>query len=285
MNTTAAKVIVNAWESEGVLLERYAYSSGWVEPIPKHVHAEYQFALCCDQPGEYHYRGTWHQLPQGSLSIIHAGEVHAPSERTSIVSPASFWMMQADPAMLQAAASEITDKPMGLPYFELVVLDIKLIQIYQRLHYTVAQAASQLEQNSILLLLLTQLISRYAQARPIIRSLKAARPAVLRVRDFLQVHYADDVALEQLADLAQLSRFHLCRVFRKEMGVSPHVYQRQVRIDRAKALLTRRRPIAEVASETGFYDQTHFNWHFKRLVGVTPGSYLGRSNNVLDKPG
>ena len=43
--------------------------------------------------------------------------------------------------------------------------------------------------------------------------------------------------------------------------------------------------VAEVATETGFYDQSHFGWHFKRLVGVTPGNYLGRSNNVLDKPG
>ena len=272
------------WESEGILLERYAYSAGRVEPIPKHAHAAYQFALCCDQPGEYHYRGAWHQLPQGSLSIIHSGEVHAPSERTDLVAPASYWMMHADPALLQAAASEIAEKPMGLPYFDLVVVDAEVAQLYRRVHRTVEQAASLLEQNSTLLLLLTQLISRCAQGHPV-RPLKTARPAVLRVRDFLQAHSAANVSLEQLADLAELSRFHLCRAFRQEMGVSPHAYQMQVRVDRAKMLLSRGMLVAEVATETGFYDQSHFGWHFKRLVGVTPGNYLGRSNNVLDKPG
>ncbi len=285
MNTSAAKVAVRAWESEGILLERYAYSSGQVEPIPKHAHAAYQFGLCCDHPGEYHYRGAWHQLPKGSLSIIHSGEVHAPSERTDLVAPASYWMMHADPVLLQATTSEIAEKPMGLPYFDLVVLDAEVAQVYRRFHRTVEQAASQLEQNSTLLLLLTQLISRYAQDHLVIRPLKTARPAILRVRDFLQAHYANNVSLEQLADLAELSRFHLCRAFRKEMGVSPHVYQMQVRADRAKMLLSRGMLVAEVATKTGFYDQSHFGWHFKRLVGVTPRNYLGQSNNVLDKPG
>jgi len=284
MNTSLAKVVVRAWQSEGILLERYAYSSGRVEPIPKHAHAAYQFGLCCDHLGEYHYRSGWHKLPKGSLSIIHSGEVHAPSERTDLVAPACYWMMHADPAMLQVAASEIAEKPMGLPYFDLVVLDAELAQMYRRFHRTVEQAASQLEQNSTLLLLLTQLICHCAQGHPV-RPLKTARPAVLRVRDFLQAHYADNVSLEQLADLAELSRFHLCRAFRKEMGVSPHVYQMQVRVDRAKMLLSRGMLVAEVASATGFYDQSHFGWHFKRLVGVTPGNYLGRSNNVLDEPG
>lgn len=282
---TVAKVIVRAWESEGILLERYAYSSGYVEPIPKHAHAEYQFALCCNHSGEYHYRGTWHQVPEGSLNIIHSGEVHAPSARTYLDAPACYWMMHADPVLLQAATSEITERPLGLPYFEgLFVWDAEVTQMYRRLHSVVEQAVSKLEQDSTLLLL-TQLISRSAQGRPVIRPYKTARPAVLRVRDFLQAHYADNVSLEQLADLAELSRFHLCRAFRREIGVSPHAYQRQVRVDRAKVLLSRGMLVTEVASETGFYDQSHFGWHFKRLVGVTPGSYLGLSNNVLDKPG
>lgn len=221
MNTSAAKVAVRAWESERILLERYAYSPGQVEPIPKHAHAAYQFGFCCDHPGEYYYRGDWHQLPKGSLSIIHSGEVHAPSERTDLVAPASYWMMHADPVLLQAAASEIAEIATGLPYFDLVVLDAEVTQVYRRFHRTVEQAASRLEQNSTLLLLLTELICRCAQGQPIIRPLKTARPAVLRVRDFLQAHYADNVSLEQLADLAELSRFHLCRAFRKEIGVSP----------------------------------------------------------------
>lgn len=53
----------------------------------------------------------------------------------------------------------------------------------------------------------------------------------------------------------------------------PHAYQINVRLDRAKDLLLRGWPISEVAREAGFYDQSHFTRYFKRLVGVTPGSY------------
>ena len=57
------------------------------------------------------------------------------------------------------------------------------------------------------------------------------------------------------------------------MGLSLSAYQMQIRIDRAKKLLARGTPIARVASEMGFYDQSHFGSHFKRLVGTTPRNY------------
>ena len=50
----------------------------------------------------------------------------------------------------------------------------------------------------------------------------------------------------------------------------------QIRIERAKTLLTRGWPVAHVAVETGFFDQSHFTRRFKRIVGVTPGQYLNQ---------
>ena len=54
----------------------------------------------------------------------------------------------------------------------------------------------------------------------------------------------------------------------------PHLYLTQVRIERAKTLLTEGLPPAHVAAETGFVDQSHFTKRFKRIVGVTPGQYI-----------
>jgi AraC-like DNA-binding protein len=55
-----------------------------------------------------------------------------------------------------------------------------------------------------------------------------------------------------------------------------------VRILRAKRLLKKERAIAKVATETGFASQSHFGYHFKRLVGVTPRQYAKDSKNVID---
>ena len=86
--------------------------------------------------------------------------------------------------------------------------------------------------------------------------------------------------LEELASLANLSPYHLARVFRDEIGMPPHAYQTQARLGRTRVLLLRGWPPARVAQETGFADQSHLTRRFKRLVGVTPGRYARRSKNV-----
>jgi transcriptional regulator GlxA family with amidase domain len=65
----------------------------------------------------------------------------------------------------------------------------------------------------------------------------------------------------------------LIRLFHRQLGVTPHVYQLSIRIARAKDLLRRNIPVADVALRTGFYDQAHFTRVFKSQVGLTPRKY------------
>lgn len=53
MKDKAAKISVHAWASDGILLERYAYAGGLVEPLAKHSHEEYQFGLSFNCQGQY----------------------------------------------------------------------------------------------------------------------------------------------------------------------------------------------------------------------------------------
>jgi AraC-like DNA-binding protein len=268
------KISISAWESEGLLVERYTYTSGTVEPLPKHSHNEYQFGLSCDCLGEYYYRGAHYQIPMGNLSIIHSGEVHAPSQRTFLPNMATFWMMHAQPSWLQTTASEMAEKPTHQPFFpESIVGDREIVHLFLHFHRAVSQKVSRLERDTTLERFFRQLIARCAQNCPSIRPLKASRAAVMRVRDFLHDNYARNISLDELAAVAGLSRSYLCRAFSKEMGIPPHAYQTQVRIDRAKRLLAGGKSLAVAAATTGFYDQSHFGWHFKHLVGVTPGNY------------
>ena len=278
MKNKAAEISVNAWESNGILLEQYAYTLGSVEPLPKHSHEEYQLGLSFDCQGEYHYRGAYHAIPIGSLSVIHSGEVHSPSDRTYLSTPATFWMMHIHPQWLQAVISEISEKPSPLPVFPSVfITDPQLNRLFLNLHAATKKQIFKLEQDTAFWRFFSHLVSSHTENPPSVRSFKLAHTAVRRACDFLHDCYASDVSLEELATIAGLSRFHFCRVFGKEMGMSPSAYQTQLRIAYAKKLLLQGIPIATVASLTGFYDQSHFGWHFKRLVGVTPGSYVGKT--------
>lgn len=101
-------------------------------------------------------------------------------------------------------------------------------------------------------------------------------------REFLEANAEQDVSLVRLAAVAGLSPFHLVRVFREAVGLPPHAYLDQVRVERAKGLLSAGLPIARAAAEAGFADQSHLTRRFKRLVGVTPGQYRAGSKNVQD---
>ncbi|NJN58286.1 MAG: AraC family transcriptional regulator [Leptolyngbyaceae cyanobacterium SL_5_9] len=266
-----AEISVQAWESNGILLEQYAYTTGSVEPLPKHFHEEYQFGLSFDCCGEYSYRGARHIIPPGSLSIIHSGEAHSPSDRSSLPAPAHFMMMHIHPKWLQVVSDEIAEKPISQPFLPTVLTDSELNCLFLTLQAS-AHQTSKLEKDTARWEFLCYLSTHYAVNHSSYHLLRADK-AIAAVRDYLQAHYAEDVSLEALAAIAGLSRFHLCRIFHREVGVSPATYQTQLRVSHSKRFLVQGLSIKEVAALTGFYDQSHFGWHFKRQVGVTPGKY------------
>jgi AraC-like DNA-binding protein len=101
----------------------------------------------------------------------------------------------------------------------------------------------------------------------------AVTPKVERVAHYIDAHFADALPLQDLCEAANLSGSYLIRAFKKRYGVAPHEYQTNRRIQYAKARLRTGAPIAEVALDTGFADQAHFQRVFKRMTAATPGQY------------
>ncbi len=106
---------------------------------------------------------------------------------------------------------------------------------------------------------------------------------VRRARDWLNHHFNESITLEQLADVAQLSPFHLLRIFRRAVGLPPHAYQTRLRIERARRMLQTGVPPTLVAPAVGFADQSHFTRHFRRVLGITPGAYQAAGPVTADR--
>jgi AraC family transcriptional regulator len=99
------------------------------------------------------------------------------------------------------------------------------------------------------------------------------------VLDYIQAHLNHDLSLKELAALVQISPHYFVQLFKQSIGMPPHQYVIRVRIERAKFLLTQQQmTIAEVAATVGFVDQSHFHRHFKRLVGVTPKTFIRQTS-------
>ena len=150
------------------------------------------------------------------------------------------------------------------------------------MYLALEQPSATLERQALLLNLLTGLIARFAERQLAPRSCGVERQAIKRACDYLAAHFAENVSLEDLAQIAHLSPFYFNRVFSEQMGMPPHAFQTQLRVLRAKAFLLQGWAIPQVASQTGFADQSHLTRHFKRLVGVPPGQYQSSSKNVQD---
>ena len=98
--------------------------------------------------------------------------------------------------------------------------------------------------------------------------------AAVRVREYIDAHFAEPLSLEELSSVAGLSPFHLNRLFCAEVGMAPHAYQMHRRIERSKRMLREHHPIADTALEMGFADQSHFSKFFRRIVGTTPANFM-----------
>ena len=160
------------------------------------------------------------------------------------------------------------------------MMDRDLAASFLALRTALGGQASRLEKDTRLRSVLMQFILRHADTRHSLRLAGKERRAVEVVREYLEDNHAANVSLEELSRLSNLSPFHLTRVFSERVGMPPHAYQTQVRVARARDLLLRGWPITSAAFETGFADQSHLTRHFKRVVGVTPGSYAKNSKNV-----
>jgi AraC family transcriptional regulator len=104
------------------------------------------------------------------------------------------------------------------------------------------------------------------------RRMSRLPPGLLRrVTDYLEAHLEEDLSVQHLASLVDLSASHFSALFTRATGVSPHRFVIQKRVERARELLALGTdPIAQVAMQVGFYDQSHLTRQMRRLLGVCP---------------
>lgn len=239
-----------------------------------HVHEGYAIGVIERGAETFTYRHATHIADAGSLVVIHPGEVHTGEALTPV--GWSYRMLYPEAGQLQRAASQLTGSASDYPFFRTpVIKDPQLVQQFVHLHTHLEAGATVLERESYWLAFLAQLIARHGDARHSLptRQPKADRVLLQQTLAYLETNYAANVTLEELAAQTHLSSYHLLRLFKATYGLPPHAYLTQLRVQRAKRLLLAGQPIAAVALDVGFVDQSHLTRHFKRIVGVPPGQY------------
>ena len=263
---------LRVWRSDalgGILFSR---GTRMTHPYPRHWHDELHFCAYTSGSGYLGYGGNSYLIGENDFVITPPGEIHENWVKSE--EGVSFCGGYVDPKVLRDAAQQITNENLPTPAFREFIVHNKLARLRFLAMYTGSERGdSRLQQEEALLEFLQAMFLQNLARRPSAMRAGKEHAAVKRAREYIDANFPAAISLRELGRLTNLSPYHLHRVFREQVGMPPHAYQTQLRINRAKQLLRNRHPLSAIAASTGFADQSHLTRHFQRLVGLTPGQF------------
>ena len=95
-----------------------------------------------------------------------------------------------------------------------------------------------------------------------------------KVQDYVAAHLAEEISIDALAELVELSSSHFAHVFKESTGMTPLQFVTRQRITHAQQLIRETsRSLIDVGLEVGYTSPSHFAQVFRRFVGVTPTEF------------
>jgi AraC-like DNA-binding protein len=210
---------------------------------------------------EWWAQGKLYSGGPGSIQLKQPGDVHrdvahdGPITFQVVLLPANDFERIRD-----------TGKVVAYPH---LVPDDERARAFHRLHDAIAAGADRLS----LEVAATEAVTAFTRLKS--NASHHTRP-VRRATEYLREHLADAIVLDDIALIAGMDKFHLCRAFRTQIGMPPHAYLTHLRVARAKQLLESGARASDVAPLVGFYDQSQLNRHFRRIMGTTPARHANQ---------
>jgi AraC-like DNA-binding protein len=234
---------------------------------PPHTHEALVIAVTEEGGSVIRSRGRLEDAQASTLFVFNPAEPHAG------------WMGRSDhwkyrSLYLMQAALDGLGEGLGIervPYFTCNAFrDADLIGGFLALHRAIERECDAFLERELLIATFGQLFRRHGSGGGRIELISRDQVLFGRVKERLRSDYARDLHLDDLARDVGVTIFQLIGLFKRTTGLTPHAYLTQVRLGAACRRLRQCRPIAEVAADVGFYDQSALTRHFKRCYGITP---------------
>ncbi len=236
-----------------------------------HSHSSLSIGAVNDGCSVFSREGMRQRLGRGDVVLIPAGEVHACNPEND--GRWSYQMLYLDPAWVEGVVGE-----MGA--LDAVVLnrlppELAPEQVHERLTRLSASlfsVAPDGDKEAELLLFVGDIFGA-PWARIDVRDVPRDARRLQAVKESIAARCAESLSLNDLAREAGMSRYHFVRAFSRVVGMTPHAWQLDRRIECARGLLEQGMSLADAALQLGFADQSHFQRAFKQRVAATPGEY------------
>jgi AraC-like DNA-binding protein len=244
-------------------------------------HTAFGIGMPTTWQGEVRYRGRQHTVGAGMALCAAPGELHTMPR---IIHPGTFNALMLEEQVFSGYAAEHGVDTRTIEWRVLAgQTSARLAQRFAGFLAVLEPQTSPMELQSSLVDVLDAMIHELLVGGQ--RSLaRGSSVAVRRMREILHSNDGPKFDLETLAAEVGMNRFQALRAFKGRYGLPPHAYQICAQLGRSRTLLRSGHSAAEVAAACGFADQSHFGRLFKRVFGITPGTYARIGSSLKQSP-
>lgn len=230
-----------------------------------HSHDEFSFGVVDSGFANYSNGQKKYDIAQGTTVTINPGDAHSCNPK---VGAWCYRMLFVDTQWISAVQQDICKTATDYSPFEQHLLQDK--QSYQA--FSALFSLLLVEENALLAEgLLVEYCAKLFNPAAVFENARDSDVSLVQQKIMDQLE--QPLTLTELCQLVNLSPFHLIRSFKKRYGQSPHAYQLDQRIKRARLLLKSGLGLADIALTLGFSDQSHFQRNFKKRTALTPRQY------------
>ncbi|SKA64820.1 AraC family transcriptional regulator [Enterovibrio nigricans] len=238
----------------------------------KHAHEEFSIGVTLQGRQDFFCQGAFHKSPAGGVLLFNPEDVHDGSSGGD--ENLEYLMLYLHPSSLESQFLALGINSPRQFRVEGCLIDDKALrnQALVLTHTLKNPQSRRIEQEAALFQLAHALVARTGKLNQLPPS-NRKDALLLRAKDFVQSNLNEDIGIDDIADAANMSKFHFIRQFRAQFGITPHQYILNCRINNARKALECGMPSSDVAQRYGFADTSHFNRRFKRVYGMTPKQY------------
>lgn len=234
----------------------------------RHSHEVFSIGAITAGQSTYLHEKTRQTIRTGTVVLMNPGDVHACNPIDD--QPWSYIMFYVDAQWLGRVQHACgVDGFQAIPAISST--DPELFGGLLNLHQTLIDPAREaLEKHEKAVAFFTLMQQRLGGSDA---PLKKASLRVERAAQYIHQHFLQAIRLEDICQAANLSEAYLIRAFEQHYHMTPHAYLINRRIQHAQAQLREGEAIADIAQQSGFADQAHFQRVFKKHLAATPGQY------------
>src|SRR5262245_3484631 len=230
--------------------------------------------VMCHSPVRFRSGGSTSPIPSGGVLIIEPGAVHAAAASRHYIN-ADILIIDA-PAIAQLTGEQSSVLYSGLSFKNRISTSEGLTSAFRALSTALVHLTDPgllVEERACVFIETLESWCAGRIAMPSDSSVDGQ--SVRRARDMIHDLFRENVTLDALAGASGLPKYRFLRAFKRLVGLPPHAYQTQLRVDHARQMMARGASISDASASAGFCDQSHFHRHFARHQGLTPGEYRG----------